>query len=436
MARLLLQQGQAVFKRVTRGVLRQFIHEGFSEKSLAGMLYATPVTQRDRRPAGNPAYLLVSDRVGNQRGFTVTVQADVRITVQPGQGFTPGVQLRFEAADFRRAVVIMAYVLFPGPDQLDRVGHAHGGMHRVPDKVAAERSLAPETPAHLVRVDDDVLHIHGGSLGSQRPCAQRVLHAGPQLKPSVAAPGNTIHGFHGGMGQKRHAIFGPDRPGRRRHCPGNVPRLMIGDKASTVQGRVEVTAHALRTELTVAAVTELHGQPGKRLVGAPVVVRCHNHGAGDLQYVLHPGQGLDGTRINRDDISAKNRRVTDSRNFHVVQAEVDGVNRGAGHLIGQIDARHRFAAQDIVLFCFQPGIERGFELRGSRSQVGKAGRQAACIVIYVARFRTAIRLRHLPAPGGGPQQHLLRSGAGDAHTPLPRKPDTGAPAGQLQVHHA
>ena len=90
------------------------------------------------------------------------------------------------------------------------------------------------------------------------------------------------------------------------------------------------------------------------------------------------------TRIDRDELSAKDRRKPDGRVEHVIGLSVDTIGRAAVNLGRDIVTRNRLAHNVVFVACFERGFTRRLEHCSLGGEFAIAQRAATRVMLNMA----------------------------------------------------
>ncbi len=128
--------------------------------------------------------------------------------VGPGDRPAIGVKPCSEAAIGRGAIKIVLHVFLARPGFLDGCSDGFGHFHRIPDEVLL--ASPSETSTEISRVNEDGFGRHAGNFcgGILRGCLP--LRGRPDFAAVGANVRGAVHGFHGGVREKRSFVYSFD----------------------------------------------------------------------------------------------------------------------------------------------------------------------------------------------------------------------------------
>ena len=129
----------------------------------------------------------------------------------------------------------MQHVVFAGPGHLHRRVHGFREFDGLGDEILL--GATPETATEVGGVDEDLLGLQAGDLGPGHLREGLELRGGIDVTAIGAHVGRAVHGFHGGMGEEGHFVYGFHlfRGAAKR---GLGIAVLAGNRAGLVEARL------------------------------------------------------------------------------------------------------------------------------------------------------------------------------------------------------
>ena len=263
------------------------------------------------------------------RRFSRVVLFDVLI--DPGHWLSCHIQACFESTDVCVAVMIVAHILFAGPDQFHRVWHLRSDLGRL-DRVVG-KGPPPETATKQLVVKGHVGDIHVNRFSNFLGEAKRVLSTCPELALTVMHPCCAVHRLHRCVGKIGDAICGFDdlaRCTQRRLCVACFEiNLLATIVVCVIHSVGELTVDITLFDIAVAAGFVLDRNLVHSLSGLPVTIGDDSNGIAEVNDFANTGHILYDCRVDRLDGVAKHRRSFYGCVFHAGKNRVDAKLGGA-----------------------------------------------------------------------------------------------------------
>ena len=349
-------------------------------------------------------------------------------TYPPRDRHTFGIKPGGEPCHAAGPVEIMADILLARPHHLDRRIDFFGDQHRLTD-ILLYRCAPAEAAAQHHAVDHNLIVRHAGSDGGGHKRGRGALRRRPNLDPLGRDMRRTGLRLHGGVGQVRDGVFRLDAARGACECAGDIA-VRSADLGII---RVERGAHAFkdlgRGKTRIAAIVPDDRQRLQRTLRAPPGIGHNRNRIGHAHHATHAFHRSNNALVDRLQLAAVNRALSNRGVQHPRQPHVDGVDRLRGDFGEDVEPPARCARKRPLAGLFQLDVLRRRNLRRIFSDGPEGQFAAARPMRDRAGASQAFRRRHIPTRRGGRDQHLARGGAGLPQIKL-RGRDRAAGAGR------